>query len=344
MARYAHHGMLLACACGARVRLPPAPHRLLRVGNEPVLTESDLTAAVLTGCPQTGSGQRPCARIARIEHGRDSRMRFGGDTPLTDDLTCWTDGLPPNVVRMSGGSSLLGHGALRRGVTLAVIGADGAPISDEWVRLTLPDGSISDRRTDPAGNVQVDVVEGAVVRVELLERPDPLCEFQPAAVDCIKTRGAAYQIDRIVIHSMDGTLAGTRAWFGTAGRDVPTATHYLVGRGGRLIQMVPDDKKALHAGSSQQPGWNDRSIGIEHEVRQTPWGKKAPFPLNDWTPHMLDTSARLVARLCRTYGIPANRQHIVGHSDVPGATHVDPGPAFPWARYLAMILHGVGAT
>ena len=41
------------------------------------------------------------------------------------------------------------------------------------------------------------------------------------------------------------------------------------------------------------------------------------------------------AILCRKFGIPVDRAHIVGHSEVPGATHTDPGPAFPWEAFMA---------
>lgn len=152
--------------------------------------------------------------------------------------------------------------------------------------------------------------------------------FSQAAADTIRTRSKKYKIDRIVIHAMDGTLAGTEAWFKTAGRAVPTAAHYLVGRNGDVVQMVPDDRKALHAGSPVEAGWNDRSLGIECEVRVLPWTGKARFPLNDWPEALMLSLTKVVRALCTTYAIPRDRVHIVGHSEVPGATHIDPGPGF----------------
>ena len=38
----------------------------------------------------------------------------------------------------------------------------------------------------------------------------------------------------------------------------------------------------------------------------------------------------------KKYGIPADRQHIIGHNEVPDATHSDPG-AFPWEAYMQRV-------
>lgn len=162
-----------------------------------------------------------------------------------------------------------------------------------------------------------------------------------AAADCLRSRRPGVKIDRIVIHAMDGTLAGTEAWFHKAGRSPPTATHYLVGRDGAVVQMVPDGKRAIHAGSPLEPYWNDRSLGIEHEVRLTPWRGREHFPLAEWTDAMIEASAEVTAILCRTFSIPVDRQHIVGHSEVPhrasDSFHSDPGPDFPWDRFMALV-------
>lgn len=163
-------------------------------------------------------------------------------------------------------------------------------------------------------------------------------KYISAAPDAIRTRNPLYHVDRAIQHAMDGTLAGTVAWFRKAGRSPPTATHYLIGRDGSIVQMVPDNRKALHAGSHTEPGWNDRSIGIEYEVRITPWGRLKPrFPLNDWPDAMLLSGAKVNAIMARKFGYAIDRIHIIGHSEVPGATHVDPGVGFPWGRFMGMV-------
>lgn len=171
----------------------------------------------------------------------------------------------------------------------------------------------------------------------------PRTFFAPAHPDCIHARKPGVKLDMIVIHTMEGTFGGSLAWFQQGkdkpGRSVPTAAHYLIGRNGDVCQMVPDDQKCYHAGN-----YNSRSIGIEHEARIAPWsvrpGKAPPFHTNDFPEDMMAASARVVAALCAKYGIPADRQHIIGHNEVPGATHTDPGSVFPWADFMARIAAG----
>lgn len=163
-----------------------------------------------------------------------------------------------------------------------------------------------------------------------------------AAPDAIKARNPKYPIDRVIIHTAQGTLKGTVAWFqktgpqraAAGGSSLPTAAHYIIGEAGEIVQMVPDEKKAIHAGSTIEPGWNDRSLGIEHAG----WvddGKPPPAA-------MLDASAHVVAVLCKKFGIPADRQHILGHVEVPhrptDAFHTDPGREWPWDDYMARVL------
>ena len=166
----------------------------------------------------------------------------------------------------------------------------------------------------------------------------PRTFFAPAHPDCIKERASGVKLDRIVIHTIEGSFSGCLAWFqqGKEVRTIPTAAHYIISRSGDVCQMVSDNRKCYHAGNS-----NSRSIGIEHEARIAPWavrpGKAPPFPLNDFPDALLDASARVVAALCKKYGIPADRQHIIGHNEVPGATHTDPGVSFPWEDYMRRV-------
>ena len=159
--------------------------------------------------------------------------------------------------------------------------------------------------------------------------------FSSPAAECIRSRSGR-AIDRMVIHAMDGTLAGTESWFKTTGRKVPTCAHYLIGRNGDIVQMMADTNAAIHAGSPIEPGWNQRSLGIECEVRVTPWKSKR-FVINEWPEPLLVSLANVVKALCTSYAIPMDRTHIVGHSEVPGATHIDPGPGFNWITFMARL-------
>lgn len=145
--------------------------------------------------------------------------------------------------------------------------------------------------------------------------------------DCFRDR-KGQAITAIVIHTMEGSLKGTVSWFKTPGRTVMTSAHYCIGKDGTVIQTVPDDKAALHAGNMT---WNRGSIGIEHEGFTD---KGGPY-----TDAMLDSSAQISAALCKKYKIPVDREHIVAHHEVPNATHHDPGPAWPWDAYIAKVHH-----
>lgn len=161
--------------------------------------------------------------------------------------------------------------------------------------------------------------------------------FVSAAADCLRSR-KGHKPDRVVIHTGEGSEDAIVTWFtrtgaqrvAAGGSSLPTATHYVVSKVGRVTQMVADDEACIHAGSKTEPYWNERSFGIEHEDRA-----------NDAIPPteaMLDASAEVVAILCHKYAIPADRQHIVGHSEVPGhGSHTDPGPLWPWDAYMAKI-------
>lgn len=169
--------------------------------------------------------------------------------------------------------------------------------------------------------------------------------FLAATPAAVSDRKPGIAVDRIVIHTMEGSYEGSVRWAtyprqkraesfqarrgGTleswlaSSLTFPTAAHYYVSRTGDATQMVADNKKCSHANS-----YNSRSIGIEHEGRAA---------VNDFPDAMLQKSARMVAALCRTHGIPVDREHIIGHSEVPGATHTDPGAFWPWERYMAMV-------
>jgi N-acetyl-anhydromuramyl-L-alanine amidase AmpD len=115
-------------------------------------------------------------------------------------------------------------------------------------------------------------------------------------------------IDLIVIHTMEGFTDGSTAWFQNPATNA--SAHYGVSENGDLIQWIPETMTAFHAGNYSI---NQRSIGIEHEDKKL---------FNDPRPDALyETSARLVAELCKTYGIPMDRQHIIKHNEVPDPNH-----------------------
>ncbi|MEW6169850.1 MAG: 1,6-anhydro-N-acetylmuramyl-L-alanine amidase AmpD [Pseudomonadota bacterium] len=107
------------------------------------------------------------------------------------------------------------------------------------------------------------------------------------------------------------------------------SAHLLIRRDGSLTQYVPFAQRAWHAGASSFQGrerCNDYSIGIELEGSDE-----------------IAYTAKQYARLARiTQSITARYPkitgaRIVGHSDIAPGRKTDPGPAFDWARYRALL-------
>jgi len=99
------------------------------------------------------------------------------------------------------------------------------------------------------------------------------------------------------------------------------SSHFFIRRDGELIQFVPCDKRAWHAGVSQWQGrerCNDFSIGIELEGDD-----ETPFEDAQYT-----TLNALLAILKQAYPITG----ITGHSDIAPGRKTDPGPCFDWHR------------
>ncbi|MGP3983627.1 N-acetylmuramoyl-L-alanine amidase [Streptomyces sp. KR80] len=141
----------------------------------------------------------------------------------------------------------------------------------------------------------------------------------------VSSRPSSYPLDYVVVHVTQETYDDTIKIFKNPASKV--SAHYVVrSADGFVGQCVHDKDIAWHAGNW---GYNTRSIGIEHEG----WVDKPEY----FTDAMYESSAALAAYLCDTYGIPKNRDHIIGHNQVPGSDHTDPGPHWDWARYLRLI-------
>nr|WP_052283240.1 1,6-anhydro-N-acetylmuramyl-L-alanine amidase AmpD [Kluyvera genomosp. 1] len=106
------------------------------------------------------------------------------------------------------------------------------------------------------------------------------------------------------------------------------SAHCLIRRDGEIVQYVPFDKRAWHAGVSSYHGrehCNDFSIGIELEGTDT----------LAYTDAQYERLAALTQLLITEYPTMAN--HITGHCDIAPVRKTDPGPAFDWARFRALV-------
>jgi AmpD protein len=102
------------------------------------------------------------------------------------------------------------------------------------------------------------------------------------------------------------------------------SSHLLIRRSGDVVQFVPFNKRAWHAGEScynEQPCCNDYSIGIELEGADD-------IPYTDVQYEVLK---QLIPLLRETY--PAiGASDIVGHCHIAPGRKTDPGPTFDWVR------------
>ncbi|MFY1674465.1 N-acetylmuramoyl-L-alanine amidase [Plantactinospora sp. WMMB334] len=240
--------------------------------------------------------------------------------------------------------------------------ADAAAAFADEVYRTIADGAT--RTTDDGHRISLPARPGTVPQRSWLDRlglpgrprPDGLecprgisCEWIPAPYEAfgdgdygnhdLSDRPARQKVEYIVIHDTEGS-------YDTTLRLVQDPTyvswHYtLRSADGHIAQHVRGADVAWHAGN-----WyvNAKAIGLEHEgfAAQGTW----------YTEAMYRTSAKLVRYLADRYDIPLDRDHIIGHDNVPGilpanvrGMHWDPGPYWDWSHYFDLLrapFRGIG--
>lgn len=173
---------------------------------------------------------------------------------------------------------------------------------------------------DPTGNLLLDA--------RLLESPN--CDERPAgsAIELVVIHGISLppgvyggpSIDQLFTNQLD---PGGHPYFAEiAGLRV--SSHLLIRRDGELVQYVPFQRRAWHAGKSCFRGreaCNDFSIGIELEGQD-----EEPY-----TDVQYRRLVQVLRALMRRYpGLSAER--IVGHCDISPGRKTDPGPSFDWVK------------
>ena len=109
-------------------------------------------------------------------------------------------------------------------------------------------------------------------------------------------------------------------------QDMKVSSHLYIKRTGEIIQFVPFNKKAWHAGLSSymnEENCNEFSIGIELEGYHT----------EKYTNHQYKSLLEVSKALINTYK-DLNKDNIVGHSDISPGRKEDPGKYFEWNYYL----------
>ena len=109
--------------------------------------------------------------------------------------------------------------------------------------------------------------------------------------------------------------------------DAGVSAHYLISEEGEVTRLVPEEKRAWHAGVSFWRGHKDvnsASIGIELDHPGHALGYR------EFSEKQIDALIPLLHRIIQHYDIP--RANVVAHSDVAPSRKTDPGELFPWDR------------
>lgn len=173
------------------------------------------------------------------------------------------------------------------------------------------------------------------------------CDFVPARTSSTGQRSYSpaerpaqgVDIRRIVIHDTEGGYAGSLDTL-TNPATLASANYLVRASDGLVTQMVENKNLAWHAGN-----WtlNMHSIGVEHEgyaIKESSWYSEPQY----------ESTSALVKFLSDKYGIPLDREHIIGHDEVPVQldrsskdTHWDPGPFWDWNHFMTLMGAPTGA-
>lgn len=167
------------------------------------------------------------------------------------------------------------------------------------------------------------------------------------------------RIDYVVVHFTAEDFAESVRLL-TRPSDNSVSSHYLVpdpddpGYGRRLAvyRLVPEDRRAWHAGKSYWAGevaLNDCSIGIEivntSRCEADPEDAARPLPLSascrlqPFDDRQIELVIELLRDILERYP-NIDPEDVVGHADIAPARKFDPGPLFPWRRLYDA---GIGA-
>ncbi len=137
-------------------------------------------------------------------------------------------------------------------------------------------------------------------------------------------RAGGRKPDMILLHYTGmPTPDGALEWL--CREESQVSSHYFVREDGEVLQLVPEARRAWHAGKSWWQGETDinsLSIGIEIANAGHPGG----------LPEYPQKQVQAVIELCRDCGQRWSiaPERVLGHSDVAPIRKVDPGEKFPW--------------
>ena len=109
-------------------------------------------------------------------------------------------------------------------------------------------------------------------------------------------------------------------------KNLKVSSHIVIKRTGEILQFVPFNKRAWHAGISSYLGkenCNDYSIGIELEGTDD----------SEFTDEQYNSLKNLTSALIRSYP-NLSEDRLVGHSDIAPGRKTDPGTMFEWKKII----------
>lgn len=156
--------------------------------------------------------------------------------------------------------------------------------------------------------------------------PDTRCKCAVRVSPNFGTRDAALPIDMLIMH-YTGMHTAQAAVDWLCSKESEVSCHYLIDEDGSILQMVPETKRAWHAGKSSWQGISDinsRSLGIEIVNR----GHHFDYP--EFPDAQIEAVIALARDVIERHNM-ANHQ-VLAHSDIAPGRKPDPGEKFPWAR------------
>ena len=112
-------------------------------------------------------------------------------------------------------------------------------------------------------------------------------------------------------------------------KDLKVSSHLYIKRDGEIIQFVPFNKRAWHAGDSVfngVPNCNDFSIGIELEGADD----------DIFTEEQYNSLVSATKEIIKKYPL-ISKDNITGHSEIAPNRKTDPGNKFDWEKYLKLV-------
>jgi N-acetylmuramoyl-L-alanine amidase len=159
----------------------------------------------------------------------------------------------------------------------------------------------------------------------------------------------------VVLHYTAGGFQASKEWLKNPSARV--SAHIIVGPDGRIVQLVPFNRPAWHAGKSLWNGrdnvntwsigieitnlgklrldddgllktWDNRTVPVSRAAKMTHRLEDQPAWWDAYTEMELAVTEELCKTICSHYEI----KEIVGHDDIAPERKRDPGPAFPMDR------------